>query len=198
MVEIFQQGQTLGRNPKRFSKAGDCQNVESYFLGMYDHPGDYRLGEYETLQATIDHFSGSWSRNSLSVKPGMNVLSQLSPLWANPDLCNNTESPLACEIRTNNPIIIVVSLETWWGQKPAVEYEAAMRNVVEYALSQGVIPILSTKADNLEGDKSINAAIARVAYDYDVPMWNFWAAVQPLPRHGLTEDGFDLCPNFLR
>jgi hypothetical protein len=23
-------------------------------------------------------------------------------------------------------------------------------------------------------------------------MWNFWAAVQPLPQHGLSEDGFHL------
>ncbi len=31
-----------------------------------------------------------------------------------------------------------------------------------------------------------------MAADYDVPLWNFWLAVQPLPGHGLTEDGFHL------
>jgi len=36
------------------------------------------------------------------------------------------------------------------------------------------------------------AAIVRVAADYDVPLWNFWLAVQPLPGHGLTEDAFHL------
>ena len=60
-----------------------------------------------------------------------------------------------------------------------------MRKVVEYILSQGAVPILATKADNREGDGSINAAIAEVAAEYDVPVWNFWAAVQPLPDHGI-------------
>jgi hypothetical protein len=52
-----------------------------------------------------------------------------------------------------------------------------------------VIPVLSTKADNEEGDGSINAAIARLAVEYQVPLWNYWRAVQPLPDHGLQEDG---------
>ena len=63
---------------------------------------------------------------------------------------------------------------------------------MENVLAKNVVPILATKADNLEKDNSINAAIARVAYDYDIPMWNFWAATQPLPDHGLYNDGFHL------
>jgi hypothetical protein len=51
------------------------------------------------------------------------------------------------------------------------------------------VPILYTKASNLEGDWSINATTARLAYEYDVPLWNFWRAVQPLPGHGLRPDG---------
>jgi hypothetical protein len=192
MIEIYRQGQAQGRNPESFSKIGDCQNVATYFLGVFDTPGEYSLGEYAALQPTIDQFNGSWSRTSLAVKGGMNVLSQLSPIWADPKQCNKMESPLACELRVNNPSIVIISLETWWGQQPAKDYEAAMRQVVEYVLPQGVVPILATKADNLEGDNSINAAIARVAYDYDLPLWNFWAAVQPLSGHGLTEDGFHL------
>ncbi len=54
------------------------------------------------------------------------------------------------------------------------------------------MPILATKADNLEGDQAINATIARLAYEYDLPLWNFWLAVQPLPDHGLQPDGSHL------
>ena len=36
------------------------------------------------------------------------------------------------------------------------------------------------------------ATIAQIAYEYEIPMWNFWAAVQPLPHHGLSGDGFHL------
>ncbi len=52
--------------------------------------------------------------------------------------------------------------------------------------------MLSTKADNAEGDHSINAIVAKVAYDYDLPLWNFWLVVQPLPNHGLQSDGVHL------
>jgi hypothetical protein len=63
-----------------------------------------------------------------------------------------------------------------------------MRAIIEFSSDQGVIPILSTKADNLEGDGSINAMIAQLAREYGVPLWNYWLAVQPLPDHGLQED----------
>ena len=54
------------------------------------------------------------------------------------------------------------------------------------------MPIIATKADNLEGDHSINATIAQIAYDYDILLWNFRAAVQPMLNHGLWSDGFHL------
>jgi hypothetical protein len=68
------------------------------------------------------------------------------------------------------------------------EFEPQMRKIIEYSIQSGVIPILATKADNQEGDNSINQTIARLAMEYDVPLWNFWAAVYPLPDHGLQED----------
>ncbi len=84
-----------------------------------------------------------------------------------------------------NPTFVLISFETWWAGKPATDYETRLRSVVEYVLSQDVVPILATKADNLEGDNSINSAIARVAYEYEIPLWNFWAVTYPLPNHGL-------------
>jgi hypothetical protein len=192
MIEIYRQGLADGRDPKRFSKIGDCQNVDTLFLGAFDNPNDYVLGgQYQYLQPTIDHFAGSWSRKSLAVKGGMNVAAVLTPLRADPTKCNTYESPLACEIRIYNPSIVTVSMEEVWSGDTK-KYDRYMRQIVEYILSQGVVPILATKADNLEGDNSVNAAIAQIAYDYQIPLWNFWAAVQPLPQHGLSEDGFHL------
>ena len=195
MVEVYQAGLAAGRDPRRFSKIGDCQNITTYYLADFDNPNNYRLGStYASLQPTIDHFAGSWSRESLAVKGGMGVAAVLDPysIFKDQKNCNADESPLACEIRVNNPSIAIISMETWWAGKPAAGYEKYLRQVVEYSLSQDVVPILATKADNLEGDYSINAAIARVAYDYQVPLWNFWAATYPLPSHGLTEDQFHL------
>ncbi len=195
MIEVYQAGLAAGRDPSRFSKIGDCQNITTYFLADFDHPGNYSLGtKYAGLQATIDHFSGSWSRESLAVKGGLGVAAALDPhsIFKDLKVCGKDENPLACELRVYNPGIALISMETWYGNKPVAGYEKYLRQIVEYTLSQNVVPILATKADNLEGNYGINQAIARIAYEYQVPLWNFWAATDPLPSHGLTADGFHL------
>ncbi|MEW6094419.1 MAG: hypothetical protein AB1531_10695, partial [Chloroflexota bacterium] len=187
MIEVYQRGLARGRDSKRFSKFGDCQSVNPYFLTMFD-TGDYRLGDYAYLQPTIDHFAGSWARDSFGVKGGFNVASVQTLYWTDPANCGKNTPPMACEINKFNPSIVVISFEVWW-EKPAADYEMRMHSLVDFVLSQDVVPILATKADNYEGNDSVNAAIARVAYDYGIPLWNFWAATYPLDGHGVTEDG---------
>ncbi len=197
--DIYRAGIAAGRDPQHFSKVGDCQNIRQYFLGMFDTPGTFELGEtYKNLQKAIDNFLGSWHRLSEAVHTGFNVASVLTPLYANPQNCKPGETPLACEIRIWNPSIVIISMETWTAGRPVQAYENYLRQIVEYAISHNVLPIVATKADNLEGDYAINQIVARVAADYDIPMWNFWAASYPLPDHGLLEDGFHLTngPNF--
>lgn len=192
MRTVYQRGLEMGNDPKHFSVIGDCQNVSSYFLAVYEKPGEFSLGEYVYLQPTIDYYQGSYSRKSLAVRGGFNVAAVQSPLRADPKSCNKNESPLDCELRTWKPSVVFVSMETWWSEKPAEVYDKNMRRVIERILETGAVPIIATKADNLEGDNSINATVAQIAYDYDLPLWNFWAAVQPLPNHGLSSDGFHL------
>jgi hypothetical protein len=193
MREVYQAGILLGNDPTRFSVIGDCQNVSSYFLAVFEQPAEYSLGEeYAHLQPTIDHYQGSFSRVSVAVKGGFNAAAVISPLRADPEVCNPNESPLDCELRLWRPSVVIVSMETWWSQKPEDEYEKYMRRVLDRIIEFGAVPIIATKADNLEGDNSINATIARLAYEYEIPLWNFWAAVQPLPDRGLSPDGFHL------
>jgi hypothetical protein len=134
---------------------------------------------------------GSFARESLAVKGGMNVAAVLSPLRADADYCNTGESPLACEFRLYNPSFAIISMEEAWSGEPE-KYGKYMRQVIEYTAEQGILPVIATKADNLEGGDRINAIIAQLAWEYDIPLWNFWAAVQPLSGHGLIEDGFHL------
>ena len=183
----------MGNDPKHFSVIGDCQNVSSYFLSAFDHPSDFSLGDqYSYLQPTIDYYQGSFSRKSLAVRGGFNVAAILSPFRSDPKSCNKNKSPLDCELRVWRPSVVFVSMETWWSEKPAQEYDKYMRRVLDRILATGAVPIIATKADNLEGDYSIDATIAQIAYDYNLPLWNFWAAVQPLSHHGLSPDNFHL------
>ncbi|MEO5887055.1 MAG: hypothetical protein ABIQ77_05270 [Anaerolineales bacterium] len=190
---LYQLGLELGNDPTHFSIIGDCQNVSSYFLSAFDNPDDFSLGsEYAHLQPTIDYYHGSYSRTSLAVKGGFNAAAVISPLRGDPKSCKPNESPLDCELRVWNPSIVFVSMETWWSEKPAEEYDKYMRRVLDRIIETGAVPIIATKADNLESDHSINATIAQIAYEYNIPLWNFWASVQPLADHGLSEDGFHL------
>ncbi|MCE7947397.1 MAG: SGNH/GDSL hydrolase family protein [Chloroflexi bacterium CFX4] len=189
--EIYAQGLALGNNPNAFSIVGDCQSVPAFFLGSFENPSAYNLGGYSHLQAVIKHFKGSFDRRNMTVHSGFNVASVLAETWADPNQCEIGETPLMCEYRLHKPSIAFVSMETIWSGN-VTAYERHLRQIVEYLLEQGVVPILVTKADNIEGGHRVNEAIVRVADSYGVPLWNFWLAVQGLPNHGLQEDGFHL------
>jgi hypothetical protein len=194
-IDIYQKGLTMGQNPHAVSKTGDCQAIKEVLLGIYDQPERYILSSEEMyLQETIDNYSGSFNRDGMAVKGGFNAASVLSPMWADPDYCEPGETPLACELRVHNPSIMIISLEVWWEGRTVERYEDYMRRIIEEVLDQGVVPVLSTKADNMEGDHSINLATARLAYEYDLPLWNFWLAVQQLPYQGIDpgRDGFHI------
>ena len=197
--QIYLQGLEMGNFPTHFSKVGDCQNIRQYFLGMFDTPGTYGLGkDNEYLIPTLVYFSGSWGRLSEAVRSGFNVASVLTAINANPKTCLPGETPLQCEFRAWKPAYVLISMETWTKDRPTDTYGGYLRQITEFAISKGTVPILATKADNLEGDNSINLAVAKLAAEYDIPLWNFWRAADPLPYHGLTEDAFHLtnAPNF--
>lgn len=190
---IYERGLALGRDPRRFSKAGDCESTTAWYLSAFDtHPPTYALGEqYAYLQPTIDYYAGSFERESIAVRRGANTASMLTSFWADPKFCEAGESMLACEYRLQNPSVALIAVGT--NDALGVDnFEAQMRRIVEFTIAQGIVPVLSTKADNAEGDHSINAIVAKVAYEYDLPLWNFWLAVQPLPNHGLQPDGVHL------
>jgi hypothetical protein len=193
-IAIYNSGIAKGNLPGRFSKIGDCQMVKAV-MGIYDLPNRYTLSpEYEYLQSTIDNFSGSFNRDGMAVYGGFNAATVLSPIWANPEVCEPGENPIECEFRVHQPSIVLISLEVWWDGRSPERYEQYVRRIIEYSIEQGVVPILSTKADNVEGDHSINRTTAELAYEYDIPLWNFWAAVQDLPYQGIDpeRDGFHI------
>jgi hypothetical protein len=185
-LEIYQAGLAQGRDGTHFSVIGDCQSQPPVFLGIYDTDDRYFLGEeHAYLQESIDHFKGNFSRESAAVENGLSVASVFSPLWAPPGICKSDENPLGCELRVNNPSIVIISLGTNWKPGALDSFDGYLRQIVEEVIEMGALPVIATKADNVEEDNLLNEIMARVAYDYDIPLWNFWRAVGHLPNHGI-------------
>ncbi len=188
MIAVYQAGLARGNNPQAFTKIGDGEISALWFLTDFDlGPGYYDLGHYDFLGATIDYFSGSFSHVSQAARRGFNTTRILDPSQANVSLCTLGETPLDCELRLYTPSFAIISLGTNQVWAPEV-FEPGLRQIIETLLANDVVPVLSTKADNLEGDYHINGIIAALASEYDLPLWNFWLAVQPLPEHGLQAD----------
>lgn len=192
VADIFRRGQELGNNPHAFSVVGDCQSEPNVFLGIYATDRYWLTDKYAYLQETIDWFAGSFDHHSVSVKDGQSVASALNPMWADPAQCKPGENPVACELRVYKPAFMFINLGTNWKNGGPTAHEKYLREIVQLALDNGTIPILTTKADNIEGDNSLNAATARVAYDMDVPLMNFWLAATSLENNGLDPEREDM------
>jgi formylglycine-generating enzyme required for sulfatase activity len=187
--EIYERGLSMGNNPNAFSKVGDCNSTNPYYLADYDlGPNVYDLGNYANLQPTIDYFSGSFGRTSLAAKQGLSTAGVLASLWSDWKQCASNETPLDCEYRINHPSFAIVSLgtnEAYDVKLDKTPFEGRLRRIIEHSIDQGVVPILSTKADNDEGDNYINFVTAKLAMEYELPLWNFWRAVQSISQHGM-------------
>ena len=188
IIEIHERGLALGNNPHAYSKLGDCGSTPAWFLGDFDRGSEfYDLVEYQDLYTVIQIFQGSHGRTSLAADAGFNASSLFVNLWADRSYCDTDETPLSCEYRVHRPSFAFIMLGSNDIYHPD-NFEPQMRKIIEYLIENGVVPILSTKADNEEGDHGINTTIARLAYEYDLPLWNYWLAVQSLPNEGLQED----------
>lgn len=186
--EVYRRGQASSNNPRAFSKIGDGEVSAEWFFTAFDlGENHYDLGPYQNLAAVIEYFDGSFGRIGMAAKRGFNTQRILDPSESEPEFCESGESPLKCELRLHRPAFAILSLGTNQVWQPE-EFEGGLRQILDVLVSQNVVPILSTKGDNLEGDHGINRIIACLAQEYDVPLWNFWSAIQPLPNHGLQPD----------
>jgi hypothetical protein len=182
---IFTMGQSFGRNPHALSKLGDSTIENPHFLTRFDS-GPYNLGDYGYLQGVVSYYVGSYSRES-AIRRGLHTWAVLDPMWAGGG-CQPGETMLACEIRLQNPSILIVHL----GSNDAGIPDATRKNfqqIVEFCMSNGVIPILGTKADRHEGSNINNEIIRQIAFDYNLPLWDFDAVASTIPGKGLDQDG---------
>ena len=191
MRAIFRAGQIQGNNPRAFSKVGDSTIENPFFLARFDD-GPYNLGEFAHLQDVIDHYAGSYGRQGMAVRRGLHSWTVMDPAWADKRQCLANEGPIVCEFRQHRPSIVLIRLGSNDAGVPAY-FEQNMRQIVAYAIENGVIPVLGTKADRIEGSGNENNIILRqIAADFEVPLWDFDRLAATMPGRGLDLDNVHL------
>lgn len=187
-VDIYLTGLANGRISGHFSILGDCQAPQWKLFGLFDYPAFTLNEDSQYLYPTVEQFVGQWSRDGVTVRSGNTVASLNSVYWSNPNLCGGTETPIECELRLNNPSVAFIMLGTNWGNGKDADFDWRLRETVEYLIAQNVLPIIVNKADPANPyvrDFPLNRIMAQIAYDYDIPLWNFWESVQHLNNFGL-------------
>lgn len=188
---LYQVGLASGNNPHAFSKIGDCNSEAPFYLARFDG-GDYHLGNFAYLQPVIDYFQGSFAREGMAVWRGNHAWSVLTSTWADAEMCQPNESAMACEYRLHTPSFVIIRLGTNEYHSP-FEFEEALRLIIEDTIARGIIPILGTKADLLEGEADTNnETVRRLAAEYQLPLWDFARLVRTLPDHGVDDDGYHM------
>lgn len=194
-VAIAQYGQQVGRDLYTLSKVGDCNSTDWLFLHAFGL-GQYDLGPYSALQPVVDHYTGSFTLNSYAAYNGMNARAVLDPQWADPSVCAPDESPLACEYRLRNPGVAVIMFGTNdLLVLSAEEFDHYLRRIVIETMQAGIVPLLSTFPRHAgQPDRSLlyNQIVVRIALDYNIPLTNFWLALETLPDYGIASDQFHL------
>lgn len=179
---VYERGLELGNDPQAFSLFGDCQARPGEFFGAFETDVNLIESLSPDLRDAVDYFSGSFNRESPTAQDGTTPGSLLWTQWHRGEYgCTFAETPVECELRVHRPSFVIIQIGTHFESRNT-EY---LRRVILQLIDAGVIPILATKADNREKDERINRDMAMLAAEYDLPLWNFWAAVSDLPNRGL-------------
>ena len=182
LSKVYERGLRLGNDPHAFSIFGDCQARPDEFFGVFESdPPVFESLPFE-LQETVTYFKGSFNRESPTSQDGTTPGALLWTQWHRGEYgCTFAETPVECELRIHRPSFVIIQIGTHFESRNT-EY---LRKIILQLLDAGVVPILATKADNREKDERINRDMALLAAEYDLPLWNFWAALSDLPDRGL-------------
>ncbi len=202
MREVYVNSTHRGKKLNMFTAVGDCNLAPSMRIWRFAERG-VNLSRHPAIQSAADFFSPSFYRTLLASNPGFTSSSLSNSTWANPAYCKKGESPLVCDLRDSEASIVFINIGTndlyYW-----FDFENHYRKIIESALREGSLPVLVTKADDIEetraGSGYINNVIRRLGKEYDLPVFDFWLATRQLPNNGLvenqpnhyTEEAFDM------
>lgn len=198
MRYIFSVGQLRGNHPDVFSKVGDSITVSPNFLQPIGW-GAYDLGDYAHLQPIVDYYlttvpaaGNAFAHRSLAAGVGWAAWGALDPSLADETACFAGEMPLRCEYRLMKPSVALIMYGTndLHYRTPA-QFRADLERIITISIESGVIPVLSTippQPDAASTVMQFNDIVRELAADESLPLWDYHAALSPLPDEGLAWD----------
>lgn len=205
---IFERGQTFGNDPQAFILIGDSTTAgNQYTLPLFHSITHnlYDLGQYPELQTTIDFFraTNSFDTASQTARSGQATAHELDPNLADPAVCLDGETPLACEIRLKRPSVAIIYIGfVELARSTHGAYLEDLNMVLEACVANGVIPILTTLTATNEGIlrhapleqyENMNQVIRTFADSYHVPLIDLNRYAAQLPNRGVIfEEGIHL------
>ncbi|MFC1960791.1 hypothetical protein ACFLYO_08775, partial [Chloroflexota bacterium] len=205
---VYERGQTFGNNPQTFILIGDSTTAGNQFTLPLFHSithNLYDLGQYVELQETIDFFRAtrSFSAASQTARSGQAAAHELDPELANPTVCLDGETPLACEIRIKRPSVAIIYIGfVELARSTHGAYLMDLDMILEACVANGVIPVLTTLTATSEGIlrhaplaqfENMNEVIRVFADSYHVPLIDLNTYAGQLPNRGVIfEEGIHL------
>jgi lysophospholipase L1-like esterase len=202
LQSIMAAGQAKGRRIDVFAKVGDSISESMAFLNDYCC-GWYDPGPHTELEGVIQYFATTHADelpaqiNPYHTSFDRMSLVAVSGAQAGFALEGGDNSALMQEINAIQPGLAIVMFgtnEALAGEDVA-PYKANMKQIVTILKDEGIIPILSTIPDLVppagggEQIPAFNQAVKEVALEEQVPLMDYWQALQPLPNKGIDEDG---------
>jgi hypothetical protein len=190
LSQVVQHGLQAGNRPNVFARAGDSITFASQFLVPLANPSPGVDSAVDgSLTETLNFFrsgtigsQNSFARTSTAAHGGYSTTDLLALLPG--ELAATRPAFVLIEVGTND-IALGYSVDV---------FRQNLTVLAQTALNMGVVPVLSTIPDILlspqlqQRQPSFNQAIEDVGEALQVPVWNYWRALQRLPGVGIGGD----------
>jgi hypothetical protein len=113
LQNVYERGLELGNNPNAFSIFGDCQSRPADFFGVFETDAAVIENLSPELREVVDHFGGSFNRESPTAQDGTTPGSLLWTQWHRGEYgCTFAETPVQCELRIHRPSFVILQVGT--------------------------------------------------------------------------------------
>ncbi len=213
---LLAQGANLGNRPGVFAKVGDSITSSGSFLEDMGCLDDFPMGNYTALTSTLQYFkqisfpanySAAWCgiANSFSRSSGVAEMGARANWALAAQSCGIPNGTmLTCELNKIKPAFAMIMYGTndLDSYNDVAQFRSYMAQVIEKTIAAGVIPVLSTippRLDSATFDARVaphNNVINELAATYQIPVMNYWQALQDLgSQYHYGVDGDGIHPN---